>query len=134
MPPVYLPNGLPTYSSTRAALQTYAYTQNSSYLDIAIKATEDVINNSGVSLTTLMGCLMKQISIIRKSYGLTIVEKKNTIIANYEELMRTYPNISTDNVNNSQKSDALKQANGQSFEDGPFFPYPRFGRPVFGDR
>ena len=30
--------------------------------------------------------------------------------------MRTYPNVSTDNVINSQSPVALKQANGQTFE------------------
>ena len=34
--------------------------------------------------------------------------------------MRTHPNVSTDNVINSQSPVALKQANGQTFEAGLF--------------
>jgi hypothetical protein len=43
-------------------------------------------------------------------------EKDNTNVQSFDELMRTYPNISTDNVKNSQSPVALKQANGQTFE------------------
>ncbi|MCL0184224.1 hypothetical protein M2T59_28770, partial [Klebsiella pneumoniae] len=43
-------------------------------------------------------------------------EKENTYVSSFEELMRTYPNVSTDNVINSQSPVALKQANGQTFE------------------
>ncbi len=120
--------GLPTKWAadvllSRAALQAYAYTQNSSYLDIAIKATEDVINNSGVSLTTSNGMFNETDLYNPEILWAYYREKKNTIIANYEELIRTYPNISTDNVNNSQSPVALKQANGQSFEGWAiFFP------------
>lgn len=120
--------GLPTKWAadvllSRAALQAYAYTQNSSYLDIAIKATEDVINNSGVSLTTSNGMFNETDLYNPEILWAYYREKKNTIIGNYEELIRTYPNISTDNVNNSQSPVALKQANGQSFEGWAiFFP------------
>ena len=57
----YLPTsnmpGLPTrYAAgvllSRAALQAYAYTNDSKYLDTAIKYATDVIQNSGVSLAT----------------------------------------------------------------------------------
>jgi hypothetical protein len=43
-------------------------------------------------------------------------EKENTAVSSFDELMRTYPNISTDNVITSQSPVALKQANGQTFE------------------
>ena len=44
------------------------------------------------------------------------MQKENTYVSSFEELMRTYPNVSTDNVINSQSPVALKQANGQTFE------------------
>lgn len=125
----YLPtsnlSGLPTrYAAgvllSRAALQAYAYTNDSKYLDVAIEYANDVINNSGVSLATK---LTPSNSMWNEtdSYNPEILwayyrEKDNTSVVSFEELMRTYPNISTDNVKNSQSPTALKQANGQTFE------------------
>ena len=117
--------GLPTrYAAgvllSRAALQAYAYTNDSKYLDVAIKYATDVINNSGVSLATNLAP-NKSLWNETDLYNPEILwayyrEKENTDVQSFEELMRTYPNISTDNVNNSQSPVALKQANGQTFE------------------
>ena len=125
----YLPTsnmpGLPTrYAAgvllSRAALQAYAYTNDSKYLDIAIEYASDVINNSGVSLATNLAP-NKSLWNETDLYNPEILwayyrEKENTNVQSFDELMRTYPNISTDNVNNSQSPVALKQANGQTFE------------------
>ena len=125
----YLPTsnmpGLPTrYAAgvllSRAALQAYAYTNESKYLDTAIKYATDVIQNSGVSLATNL-TPSKSMWNETDLYNPEILwayyrEKENTNVQSFEELMRTYPNISTDNVKNSQSPVALKQANGQTFE------------------
>lgn len=125
----YLPTsnmpGLPTrYAAgvllSRAALQAYAYTNDSKYLDVAIKYATDVIQNSGVSLATNLAP-NKSLWNETDLYNPEILwayyrEKENTSVQSFDELMRTYPNISTDNVNNSQSPVALKQANGQTFE------------------
>lgn len=125
----YLPTsnmpGLPTrYAAgvllSRAALQAYAYTNESKYLDIAIEYATDVINNSGVSLATNLAP-NKSMWNETDLYNPEILwayyrEKENTNVQSFDELMRTYPNISTDNVKNSQSPVALKQANGQTFE------------------
>jgi len=125
----YLPTsnmpGLPTrYAAgvllSRAALQAYAYTNDSKYLDVAIEYASDVINNSGVSLATNLApnkSLWNETDLYNKEILWAYYrEKENTSVVSFEELMRTYPNISTDNVNNSQSPVALKQANGQTFE------------------
>ena len=132
----YLPTsnmpGLPTrYAAgvllSRAALQAYAYTNDSKYLDTAIKYAEDVINNSDVSLATNLAP-NKSLWNETDLYNPEILwayyrEKDNTNVQSFDELMRTYPNISTDNVKNSQSPVALKQANGQTFEGwAVFFP------------
>ena len=125
----YLPTsnmpGLPTrYAAgvllSRAALQAYAYTNESKYLDVAIKYATDVIQNSGVALATNLAP-NKSLWNETDLYNPEILwayyrEKENTNVQSFEELMRTYPNISTDNVKNSQSPTALKQANGQTFE------------------
>lgn len=126
-------DGLPTENTTglptkwaaevflsRAALQAYAYTKDASYLDIAINAATDCVNNSGIALATN---LSPANSIWNETdlYNPEILwayyrNKDNTTVESFEELMRTYPNISTDNCNNSKSPVALKQANGQTFE------------------
>ena len=125
----YLPTsntpGLPTrYAAgvllSRASLQAYAYTNEAKYLDIAINAANDVINNSGVSLETNIAP-SKSMWNETDLYNEEILwayyrEKDNTYVQSFEELMRTYPNISTDNCKNSESPIMLKQANGQTFE------------------
>lgn len=119
--PIENASGLPTRWAagvllSRAALQAYAYTGDASYLDVAITAANDVISNSGVELSNSNG-LFNETDL----YNPEILwgyyrEKENTYVSSFEELMRTYPNVSTDNVINSQSPVALKQANGQTFE------------------
>lgn len=117
--------GLPTKWAakvflSRAALQAYAYTNDASYLDVAINASNDVINNSGISLATNLApnnSLWNETDLYNPEILWAYYRNKdNTNVASFDELMRTYPNISTDNVLNSKSPTALKQANGQTFE------------------
>lgn len=117
--------GLPTKWAakvflSRAALQAYAYTKDASYLDIAISAASDCVNNSGISLATDLSPA-KSMWNETDLYNPEILwayyrNKDNTTVSSFDELMRTYPNISTDDVLNSKSPVALKQANGQTFE------------------
>ena len=113
--------GLPTKWAadvllSRAALQAYAYTKDTEYLNVAINAANDVINNSGIALSN-SGGMFNETDLYNKEilWGY-YREKENTVVSSFEELMRTYPNISTDNVLNSLSPVGLKQANGQTFE------------------
>ena len=56
--------GLPTKWAadvilSRAALQAYAYTNDAKYLDVAVAAASDVIDNSGIALSESSGLLAK---------------------------------------------------------------------------
>lgn len=124
--------GLPTrYAAgvllSRAALQAYAYTKEDRYLDVAIEAANFVIDESGATLATNL-TPDKSLWNETDSYNPEILwayyrEKLNTSVSAFDELMRTYPNISTDNVLNSLSPVPLKQANGQTFEGWAiFFP------------
>ena len=125
----YLPTenipGLPTrYAAgvllSRAALQAYAYTKDAKYLDVAVNAANDVINNSGTSLETNISpsnSMWNETDLYNKEILWAYYrEKDNTYVQSFDELMRTYPNISTDNCKNSESPIMLKQANGQTFE------------------
>ncbi|MGN0213493.1 MAG: RagB/SusD family nutrient uptake outer membrane protein [Muribaculaceae bacterium] len=125
----YLPEeniaGLPTrYAAgvllSRAALQAYAYTNDTKYVDIALNAAQNVINNSGVSLETNISpdhSMWNETDLYNEEVLWAYYrEKDNTYVQSFDELMRTYPNISTDNCLNSLSPVMLKQANGQTFE------------------
>ena len=126
----YLPTtntpGLPTrYAAgvllSRAALQAYAYTGLSEYLDVAIEYAKDVIDNSGVSLATDLApdkSLWNETDLYNPEILWAYYrEKENTNVQSFDELMRTYPNISTDDVRNSASPEELKQTSyGATFE------------------
>lgn len=120
--------GLPTKWAadvilSRAALQAYAYTNDAKYLDVAVAAASDVIDNSGIALSESSGLFNETDLYNPEILWAYYREKDNTSIVDFEELMRTYPNISTDNVINSKSPVALKQANGQTFEGwAVYFP------------
>ena len=105
---------------SRAALQAYAYTNVESYLDIAINAANDVINNSGISLATNLApnkSLWNETDLHNPEILWAYYRNKdNTSVESFEELMRTYPNIGTDDFLTSLSPTALKNANGQTFE------------------
>ena len=117
--------GLPTrYAAcvltSRAALQAYAYTGEDKYLDVAIEYAKEVTDNSGIPL---LENLSPSNSLWNESQNLNkeilwayYREKENTVISTFHELVRTYPNISPDNVKNSKSPVPLKNTNGQTFE------------------
>lgn len=113
--------GLPTKWAagvilSRAALQAYAYTNNKAYVDRAIVVAKEVIDNSGISLSTSTGMFNEMddqnAEILWAYYRL----QANTTIGGYAELIRTYPNISGDDVKNSLSPVSLNNRNGRTFE------------------
>lgn len=121
-------SGLPTRWAadvilSRAALQAYAYTGDATYLDVTVNAANDVINNSGISLSNSAGLFNETDLYNPEILWAYYRNKDNTVISDFDELMRTYPNISTDNVKNSKCPVPLVQKNGQTFEGwAVFFP------------
>lgn len=100
---------------SRACLTAYAYTKNSSYIDKAITYAKDVTENC--TLSDNYGGLFNETDdtnaeILWGYYRL----KANTVIGSYEELIRTYPNISNDDCNNSESPVKFKNPNGKTFE------------------
>lgn len=101
--PTSASTGLPTkYAAeviaSRACLQAYAYTKDATYLDKAIAYASDVTQN-GPGLTGNYAGMFNQSNpdaseILWGYYRLS----DNTTIGSYDELIRTYPNISTDDV------------------------------------
>lgn len=96
---------------SRAALQAYAYTADAAYLDMAITAAKDAIENSGVSLTSNYGSLFQNSGatdreILLARYWL----KTNTSCSNFEEIQRTSPNISADDQKTSKSPNLFKNA------------------------
>ena len=113
--------GLPTKWAaevilSRACLQAYAYTKDATYLDKALEAAQDVVSNSGISLSTSTGMFNEKdannAEILWAYYRLST----NTFIGNITELIRTYPNISVDNQKTSLSPVMLANKNGQTFE------------------
>ena len=109
--------GLPTKWAadvflSRAALQAYAYTKDVRYLDIAVNAANDAIDNSGVSLTTSSGMFSETDQYNPEILWAYYRNKKNTSILDFEELQRTYPNIKNDDVINSKCPVPLKNPSG----------------------
>lgn len=108
---------------SRAALQAYAYTEDDSYLNIAHDAAQDAILNSGRSLTTSDGMFnekdMYNQEILWGYYRL----KDNSVCSDFREMQRSFPNVPSDDCNNSLSPVGLKQAHGNTFECwGYFFP------------
>lgn len=100
---------------SRACLTAYAYTKNSDYLDKVITYAKDVTDNC--SLADTYGGIFNETDennaeILWGYYRL----KANTKIGNYDELIRTYPNISQDDCVNSLCPNLFKNANGRTFE------------------
>ena len=107
---------------SRALLQAYAYTKNAEYLDKAITYAKDVTENC--SLSDTYGGMFNEKDetnpeILWGYYRL----KANSKIGNYEELIRTYPNIAADDVTNSKSPVKLLNPNGRSLEGwAVYFP------------
>jgi hypothetical protein len=118
--PTTASSGLPTkYAAevilSRACLQAYAYTKDSSYLDKAISAATDVVNNK--SLTSNYAGMVQETDgtnseILWGYYRLA----SNSQVSNFNELIRTYPNIKAEHCTNSMSPIPLNNANGLTFE------------------
>lgn len=113
--------GLPTKWAagvilSRACLQAYAYTKDQAYLDKAIAAANNVIANSGVSLSSSLGMFNEKdaynAEILWGYYRL----EEDTKIGGYAELIRTYPNISGDDAKTSLSPVPFRNVNGRTFE------------------
>lgn len=129
MPVNALP-GLPTkYAAeviaSRACLQAYAYTGDASYLDKAITYAKDVTTNGPALVSDYAGMFNETNAtageILWGYYRLT----ENTTIGDYEELIRTFPNVSFDDLLLSKSPDPfiVKGDDGRPFEAwGIYFP------------
>ena len=104
----------------------YAYTKDATYLDKAIKAAEDVVNNSGVNLSTSTGLFNETDAtnpeILWAYYRLS----SNTTIGGLSELIRIYPNISTGDQDASKSPHKLIDKSGRTFE-GWSYLFPNAG-------
>lgn len=121
--------GLPTKWAagvilSRAALQAYAYTGNKEYITLAKESAQNVIDNSGVQLSTSTGMFNENDQYNPEILWAYYRNKDNTTQGDFEELQRTYPNISTDNVNNSLCPVPLKQKDGASTFEGWAIYFP----------
>jgi hypothetical protein len=107
---------------SRACLQAYAYTGDASYLDKAIAAAKDVTANC--TLASTYGGMFNETDennpeILWGYYRL----KLNTNVGTFSEMIHCYPNVSTDDNNNSLCPVKLKNPNGNTFEGWAiFFP------------
>ena len=125
--------GLPTRWAaqvflSRAALQAYAYTNVNSYLDIAINAASDVINNSGISLATNLApnkSLWNETDLHNPEILWAYYRNKdNTAVSSFDELMRTYPNIGEDDYLTSLSPIPLNNASGGATFEGWAIYFP----------
>lgn len=119
--PPSAPAGLPTKWAagvllSRVALQAYAYTGEASYIDLAIEAAEEVIKGSGISLSTSSGLFNEMDDRNPEILWGYYREKKNSTIGGFSELIRTYPNLSADDIATSKSPVPLKHAKGRTFE------------------
>lgn len=102
---------------SRIALQAYAYTKDNSYLDMAIKSANAVINSGKYSLDSNYGDMFKKAGsnsseIILGYYR----DSKNTRIINFNEMIRTIPNVSNDDIRQSHGSPLFNNSDGKTFE------------------
>ncbi|MDE6264015.1 MAG: RagB/SusD family nutrient uptake outer membrane protein [Paramuribaculum sp.] len=121
MPVTALP-GLPTkYAAeviaSRACLQAYAYTGDASYLDKAITYAKDVTVNGPALVSDYAGMFNETNAtageILWGYYRLT----ENTTIQTYEEMIRTFPNVSVDDLLLSKSPNPfIIQGDGRPFE------------------
>ena len=122
------PYGVPTKWAakvilSRAALQAYAYTQNSEYLDMALNAAKEVVDNKGSLLTTSDGMFNETDMYNPEILWAYYREDKNTSFSSFLETMRTFPNVKPGDVSNNPYATLLKDANGLTFEAwGTFWP------------
>lgn len=109
---------------SRIALQAYAYTKDSKYIDQSIQASEAVINSGKYELTSNYENLFlfsgkddKEI-ILNRQYL-----KLNTSVGSFNEMISVVPNVKKDEVSGSLGSPQLMDPKGRSFEGwASYFP------------
>lgn len=102
---------------SKAALQGYAYTGNAEYLDLVIKSAENVINNSGVELSSNYGGMFNETDNTNPEILLGYYRSSNnSIFGDFNEMQLTFPNVNADNVITSNCPIPLDNKNGQTFE------------------
>lgn len=85
---------------SRACLQAYAYTGNSEYLDLAIEAATDVINNKQLT-TNYRGMFNETDADNSEILWARYFLKTNYTCGSFEETQRCYPNIPLSDVTTS---------------------------------
>lgn len=109
---------------SEAALQAYAYTKESKYLDMAIDVSTQIIESGRYEIDPNYGDMFLSAGkfsseIILGYYRLD----KNTSFASFQELINMVPNIKNDEVKGVQGSPLFKNASGMTFEGwATFFP------------
>jgi hypothetical protein len=122
------PSGVPTKWAakvvlSRAALQAYAYTKNSEYLDIALNAAKEVVDNKGNLLSTSNGMFNETDMYNPEILWAYYREDQNTQFVSFDETMCTFPNVKPGDVGNNPYATPMKDANGITFEAwGVYWP------------
>ena len=122
------PSGVPTKWAakvvlSRAALQAYAYTKNEQYLDIALNAAKEVVDNKGHLLSTSNGMFNETDMYNPEILWAYYREDQNTQFVSFDETMCTFPNVKPGDVGNNPYATPMKDANGITFEAwGVFWP------------
>lgn len=125
--PDLAPAGVPTKWAakvilSRAALQAYAYTKNNTYLDLALEAAQDVVDNKGSLLSSSNGLFNEVDQYNAEILWAYYREPENTYLSSFNELIRVYPNIKPEDVRNCGGT-PLKDVNGQTFDGwASYFP------------
>ena len=101
---------------SRAALQAYAYTKNNEYLDLALNAAKEVVDNKGHLLTTSNGMFNETDMYNPEILWAYYREDQNTQFVSFYETMRTFPNVKPGDVANNPYATPLKDQNGITFE------------------
>lgn len=109
---------------SRAALQAYAYSGNTAFLDTCIVSANAVINSGRYSLTSDYGNMFDNNSpmdneIILGRYYLA----EDFAFTNADELIRVFPNVGPSDIDISMAEPAFKDINGRTFVAwGTMFP------------
>lgn len=109
---------------SRAALQAYAYSGNTAFLDTCIVSANAVINSGRYSLATDYGSMFDNRSpidneIILGRYFLA----EDFAFTSADELIRVFPNVGPSDTDKSMAEPAFKNVNGRTFVAwGTMFP------------
>lgn len=127
MPEESLPGRANRYAAylmlSRAALQAYAYTGETKYLDVCIESANAIIKSGKYRLTSNYGSLFNEVGaqdaeIILGRYYLS----EDFTCGSVAELIRVLPNISSDDIDDAMGV-PMKNTNGRTFECwGIYFP------------